>query len=141
LKKVKKNKKKAVIMFVYKRQNCSKENIKKMNKRTALAEFCDTNNRVEYFGNSIDDIMSTAITLIWNRNFNEALLILNKEKEKEPQNIYIEKYLGIAKESLKKIPEAIKHYNEAIKLAKMEDEELYDSFIQEIIGRIKHLNF
>ena len=111
-----------------------------MVKRSALIEFIDTNKKTSSAEAFPDGFLSTVIILIWARNFKKALASLEAENLKAPGNMFVEKYLGITKENLKRIPEAVKHYNNAIKLAE-KDFELYDSFIKEMIERIKHLNF
>jgi tetratricopeptide (TPR) repeat protein len=111
-----------------------------MVRRSALIEFLDTNKGINYSETSTDKIISTTIFLIWTKNFKEALSNLETENIKNPGNMFIEKYLGIVKENLKRIPEAVKHYSNAIKIAE-KDSELYDSFIKEMIEKIKHLNF
>jgi Flp pilus assembly protein TadD len=111
-----------------------------MVKRSALIEFIDTNKKPVTTENFTDGELSTVITLIWAGNFKKALLLLEAENLKTPDSMFVEKYLGITKENLKRIPEAVKHYNNAIKLAE-KDSELYDSFIKEMIAKIKHLNF
>lgn len=111
-----------------------------MVKRSALIEFIDTNKKPIPAENFTEGELSTVIILIWTRNFKKALLLLEAENLKTPGNMFVEKYLGITKENLRRIPEAVKHYNNAIKLAE-KDSELYDSFIKEMISKIKHLNF
>lgn len=111
-----------------------------MVRRSALIEFIDTNKKIITGENSIEGELSTVILLIWAKNFKKALLLLETENLKAPGSMFVEKYLGITKENLRRIPEAVKHYNNAIKLAE-KDSELYDSFIKEMISKIKHLNF
>lgn len=111
-----------------------------MVKRSALLEFLDVNKKTTTTEAFPDGFLSNVIPLIWAKNFKKALLLLEAENLKNPNNMFVEKYLGITKENLRRIPEAVKHYNNAIKLAE-KDSELYDSFIKEMIEKIKHLNF